>query len=295
VLCVVTLVSGLVVGWTFGPAGSVVQAKTQSWQAAPTSIVQAVTHVAQSVFDGIGLQSDVAAPVLLNGQPALTFHGKPGIFYEGAEPCPYCAAERWAFIIALARFGSWSGLGIAESAADDIDPSTQTFTFLRAKFSSAYVVVKTREILSNNKLPNGDYAPLQRTTAEEARLDSKYTSAKYFPANPGYLPFLDFGNRVVVSQSSYDPAILHGLSREQIVSDLSDPTNPVTLDIVATANYLSAAICLIDGNRPTTVCESPGVQRSTHFAKVSYGFGPSSCTTSKSGQSICGGRPSKKA
>ena len=287
-LCAVTLMSGLVIGWGSGTA-SAAKANGGSWQAAPSSIVQAITDLPQSEFDSVGLQPDVAAPVILERQRSLTFEGKPGIFYEGAEPCPYCAAERWAFIIALARFGTWSDLGIDQSAADDIDPSTQTFTFVRVKYSSPYVAVITREILSNRKLPDGDYAPLQQPTREEARLDSEYTSAKYFPVNPGYLPFLDFGNRVVISQSSYDPSVLHGLSREQIVTDLSDSTNPVTLDIVATANYLSAATCLIDGNRPTTVCQSPGVRRSAHFVKASYGFGPSSCTTSKSGQSICGG------
>jgi uncharacterized protein DUF929 len=288
-----TLMSGLVIGRGFGPA-SAADSNGGSWQAAPTSIVLLVTHLPQSVFDSVGLQPDVAAPVILHDQRALTFDGKPGIFYEGAEPCPYCAAERWAFVIALARFGSWSDLGIDQSAADDIDPSTQTFTFSRVKYSSPYVAVVTREILSNRKLPDGDYAPLQQPTPEEARLDSEYTSARYFPVNPGYLPFLDFGNRVVISQSSYDPSVLHELSREQIASDLSDPTNPVTLDIVATANYLSAATCLIDGNRPTNVCQSPGVRRSTHFVKASYGFGPTSCNISKNGQSICGGtQPSK--
>jgi hypothetical protein len=287
-ICVAVL---LMIGWGVGPAGSAAKTNGASWQAAPASIVQAITHLPQSVFDAVGLQSAVVAPVILNGQQPLTFNRKPGVFYEGAEPCPYCAAERWAFIIALARFGSWSDLGVDQSAANDIDPSTQTFTFLRAKYSSNDVAVQTREILSNRQLPNGDFARLQEPTPAEAGLDSKYTSATYFPVNPGYLPFLDFGNRVVMSQSNYDPSVLHGLSREQIVTDLNDPTNPVTLDIVATANYLSAATCLIDGDRPTTVCQSPGVRRSSHFVKISYGFGPSSCSTSKNGQSICGGTP----
>jgi hypothetical protein len=59
------------------------------------------------------------------------------------------------------------------------------------------------------------------------------------------------------------------------------------MDIVATANYLSAATCLIDGDRPSTVCQSPGVLKSAHFVKRSYGFGVG--TTSNKGQSICGG------
>jgi len=268
------------------PAGA---AGADAWQSAPAAVVQAVTHVPQSVFDTVGLQPNVAAPVIVHAQKPLTFGGKPGIYYEGAEPCPYCAAERWAFVIALARFGTWSELGINQSATNDIDPATQTFTFSHATYSSPYVTVRTRETLSSDQLSNGDYAPLQRPTPQETTLLNRYTSAKYFPANPGYFPFLDFGNRVVISQSSYNPYLLHGLTREQIAADLSDPSNPVTMDIVATANYLSAATCLIDGGRPTTVCQSPGVLRSTHFVTRSYGFGVGSCAKAKNGQSVCGG------
>jgi hypothetical protein len=139
------------------------------------------------------------------------------------------------------------------------------------------------------ELSNGDYTVLQPSTPEETSLYNTYTSAKYFPSAPGGLPFADFGNRVVVSSSSYNPDVLHGLSREQIATDLTDPTSPVTVDIVATANYLSAAICLIDGDRPGSVCQSSGVRKSTHFVKISYGYGVGGCVTSPDGQSICGG------
>jgi len=284
------VMSGLVTAWGASPVGSTNKGDQDAWQAASTVIVQAITTLPQSTFDSVGIQPTVAAPVILHGQSKLVINRMPGIFYEGAEPCPYCAAERWAFIIALARFGTWSGLGNGQSAKNDIYPSTQTFTFLRARFSSPYVALETREILSSHMLPNGNFAPLQQPTPEETRLDNTYTAARYFPANPGYLPFVDFGNRVVVSQSSYDPSILHGLSREQIAADLSDPANPVTVDIVATANYLTAATCLIDGNRPSAVCQSSGVRGSAgHFVKRSYGFGPASCASTKKGQSICGG------
>jgi hypothetical protein len=63
-------------------------ASAEPWQAAPSAIVQAVTEVPQSVFDAVGLQPNIADPVILRGQPPLTFDGKPGIFYEAAEPCP---------------------------------------------------------------------------------------------------------------------------------------------------------------------------------------------------------------
>src|SRR5580692_11146215 len=76
-------------------------AAADTWQAAPAAVVAAVTQVPQSVFDAVGLQPSVATPVILHGQKPLTFGGKPGIYYQGADPCPYCAAQRWAFIIAL--------------------------------------------------------------------------------------------------------------------------------------------------------------------------------------------------
>ena len=66
--------------------------------------------------------------------------------------------RKWAFVIALARFGTWSKLGINQSATNDIDPATQTFTFSHATYSSPYVAVRTREVLSNDLLANGHYA-----------------------------------------------------------------------------------------------------------------------------------------
>ena len=50
-----------------------------------------------------------SAPTTITGAP-LTSGGKPEMLYIGAEYCPYCAAERWAMIVALSRFGTFSGL-----------------------------------------------------------------------------------------------------------------------------------------------------------------------------------------
>ena len=33
--------------------------------------------------------------------------GKCLVFFMGAEFCPFCAAERWAIVGALDRFGKW--------------------------------------------------------------------------------------------------------------------------------------------------------------------------------------------
>jgi Domain of unknown function (DUF929) len=252
-----------------GLSGGAADAQTgTSWQPAPTAVVRAVTRIPASVFDRVGLQPGVTPPVALQSQPALKFAKKPGVLYLSSEPCPLCAAERWAFIAATARFGKWSRLGIAQSATDDVYPNTQTFTFLRASFSSPYIGVKTVELLGSRQLADGTYEKLQQPTAHQEALVSRYDTAQYFPENAGSLPFLDFGNQFVVAGPSYDPAVLAGQSREQIAADLSQPTKPTTSPVVAAANYLTAAICAIDGQRPASVCHSAGVTRAAGFADV---------------------------
>jgi len=124
------------------------------------------------------------------------------------------------------------------------------------------------EHLSNQKLGNGNYSVLQNLTTAEKKLYASLDVAKYFPSNPGTYPFIDFANKVVIAGPSYDPGQLHGLTRTQIADDLANPSSPVTQSIVATANYMTAAICSIDGENPATVCSSAGVTGSANFAKI---------------------------
>ena len=86
--------------------------------AALASVVTNVTSVPASALDtvGDGSGSVTAKPTSISGT-ALTANGKPEVLYMGAEYCPYCAAERWAMIVALSRFGTFSGLSTVHSAA----------------------------------------------------------------------------------------------------------------------------------------------------------------------------------
>ena len=68
-------------------------------------------------------------PTVLSGQPPLTVGGKPEVLFVGAEYCPFCAAERWPLIVALARFGRFTALHDAVSSAQAVFPSTATFSF----------------------------------------------------------------------------------------------------------------------------------------------------------------------
>jgi hypothetical protein len=243
-----------------------------STTAASPSVVQDVTHVPASVFDTVGVHSSqvsVTPPSVVHGQPPLTFtvDGKtlPGVFFLGAEYCPYCAAERWAIAVAMSRFGTFTNLGATESSTQDVDPGTQTLSFYKATYASPYVAFQHLEAYSNQLTPSGSgYVVLQTPNAEQKALVAKYDTSKYISSlssstGSGSIPFMSFGNKALLSGASYSPSVLQGLSREQIAGGLSDPSNPVTQAIIATANYLSASTCAADGGQPGSVCTSKGV------------------------------------
>ena len=78
---------------------------------AAAAVIREVTTVSPAVADAVGTGSATAAPKAISGAPALTENGLPRIFYAGAEYCPFCAAERWPLVVALSRFGTFTGLG----------------------------------------------------------------------------------------------------------------------------------------------------------------------------------------
>ena len=235
---------------------------------APASIVSAVTKIPASVYDTVGINSPsvpVTKPTEITGQPVLTFPSpaggtKPGVLYIGAEYCPYCAAQRWALVASLSRFGAFSNLSVTESSSTDVFPSTPTLSFHKATFSSPYLVFQGVEQYSNVTDPGRGYKKLENLTPAQTALIAKFDTAKFLSgASPGSIPFLDIGNRFLAAGSSYSPSILTGLSRSEIASGLSDPTNPATQAIIATSNYLSASICATTNQQPSSVCSSKGV------------------------------------
>src|SRR6185437_10353713 len=79
---------------------------------ASSSVLKDVTQVDPSVLNTVGT-GGVTSPLqaIKNPPPSLTGPtGKPEFLYMGAEYCPYCAAERWAEVVALSRFGTFSHL-----------------------------------------------------------------------------------------------------------------------------------------------------------------------------------------
>ena len=225
--------------------------------AALASVVTNVTSVPASALDtvGDGSGSVTAKPTSISGT-ALTANGKPEVLYMGAEYCPYCAAERWAMIVALSRFGTFSGLATVHSAAAngagnaEPYPNTPTWTFVHATYTSQYLTFSTVEEQTN--IPDtstGTYTLLQTPTKAQQALVTKYDSS-----SGGAIPFVDFGNKYLISGASYNPGVLAGLSWATIGADLSNPNSAVAKAVDGTANYITAAICQLTGNQPASAC-----------------------------------------
>ena len=237
-------------GLSNGPTGSALTAVVNKVTSVPVSALQAVG-------DGSGA---VAAKPSAGSGSALTANGKPEILFIGAEYCPYCAAERWAMIVALSRFGTFKGLATTHSAVQngqgnaEPDPDTPTFTFRNATYSSPYLTFTPVEVNTNIPDPStGGYTNLQTPTKAQVAIWTKYSSDEG-------VPFVDFNNKYVILGPSYDPGVLDKLSWATIANDLSNPNSSVAKAVLGTANYITAAICKgMTGNQPVTAC-IPAVQ-----------------------------------
>ena len=141
-------------------------------------MVTDLTSVPASTPDKVGTaaaQVSGTPKAVTSGTP-LTANGKPEMLYMGAEYCPYCAAERWAMIVALSRFGTFSGLSTMHSAAvngagqAEPYPNTPTWTFHGATYTSKYLTFTPVETQTN--IPDkstGTYTNLETPTKASRR------------------------------------------------------------------------------------------------------------------------------
>jgi Domain of unknown function (DUF929) len=217
-----------------------------------STAITAVTGVPAAAFEAAGVpaRSSITQALPAN-TPPLEKDGKPEVLYIGAEYCPYCAAERWPLIVALSRFGTFSGLDPAHSSSTDLAPNTNTFTFLHSTYDSQYLAfspVETADEKGN---------PLQTPTAEQQQLMGAY--------NPqGSIPFVLYGNRYVSVGSGVAPEEINPLSYRDLAKAITDPTtSKIGKDIVAQSNVMTAAMCQLTGGEPGNVCNSSVIQQAT--------------------------------
>jgi hypothetical protein len=232
-----------------GQQGTVSTAGPSNSALAPGVLADLVVPAA--TLDRVGSPSNVVAPSSTGkGIPVLRGpDGKAVVTYIGAEYCPYCAAQRWAIAVALSRFGTFSNLSATHSASNDVFPDTRTLSFYGSHYSSPYLDFDPVEE-ATNQVVDGSYTLLQRPTAAESDLLSRFDPQ-------GNIPFLDIGNQYVVIGASYSPQVLAGMSQSQIAAQLSDSGSPVAQAIDGAANEITAAICQVTGEQPSSIASSP--------------------------------------
>jgi hypothetical protein len=244
---VVLIVVGVIVGIAASHKSSSKKNATTGRTVAPAASVKQVTSVSPADTAKVDSSSVVSPPKKVTGT-ALTFDGKPGVLYYGAEYCPYCAAERWPFVEALSRFGTWSGLDQTTSSATDVHPNTATFSFFNAKFTSPYLSLQTVESQDN------EGKTLQKATDAQNAVVAKFDSN-------GSIPFISFGNKYVVSGATFDSSVLDGKSFDEIAAAVPDPNTDIGKAVLGNANVMTAAICDMTGNKPANVCTTSTITK----------------------------------
>jgi thiol-disulfide isomerase/thioredoxin len=155
---------------------------------------------------------------------AYIANGKPVVVYIGGDFCPYCAAERWALVIGLSRFGNFTNLHYMTSANDEGDFAT--FTFSGSTYTSKYVSFQPFEQENRAQSPK-DSVPANYT----AEFDNSY-------------PFVNFGNSFLLHTLVTDPQLLSGKNWTQIFTDISTGDTAGTT-IQEAANAVTALVCKI--------------------------------------------------
>lgn len=224
-----------------------------------SSTVLRALAVSPTVLDQVGRGSVDTGPKKISAPEPLTVDGKPLVLYVGAEYCPFCAGQRWALVVALSRFGSFTDLKNARSAADDVYPNTATVSFYGATYTSDYLAFQGVELATSERAGNS-YRPLQSLTAAQEKIVRTYNAPPYVEAgSAGAVPFVDFGNRYLMTGSAFSPGLLKGLTQEQIATALSQPDSEIAQAVLGAANAMTAALCDLTGAKPAAVCSSPAV------------------------------------
>lgn len=266
VLAVIAVVAVLVVvKLNSKPSPSAGHAAAGPTGAALGRLIASTTSVPAATFETVGKGKLTSRPLSIAGHPpALTNSDKPEILYMGAEFCPYCAAERWPLVVALGRFGTFTGLRATHSAitsgngAPEPFPDTKTWSFYGSSYHSSRLAFTAVEMNSNVPDPRtGGYATLQTATPQQQALLTRYDGPPYTSAqNAGSIPFVNMGNRYLVIGASFNAGILQGLSWNQIAARLHSPSTPVAQAVLGAANYITAGLCRLTGERPGDVCTS---------------------------------------
>ena len=228
---------------------------------ASSKVFNAVTNVDPNVLATVGT-GGVQNPLhAVKGPPPILVGptGKPQFLYIGAEYCPYCAAQRWATVVALSHFGTFDSLYQTTSSSTDVYPSTPTFSFYSGHYGGPFYTSKYVDFVPV-ETEDQQQNPLQTLTTEQQNLLNTYDVPPY-TTQSGSIPFIDIANQYIITGASFSPQDLQNLQWQVIANTLSDPTSTVAKDILGTANYMTAGICMTTHQQPGSVCNTEVIQK----------------------------------
>jgi len=242
VVAVVVVVAALVLASILAPK----ETAAGSTPLDPT-VYAALAGVPVATFDTVGAGQGASNPPKAISAPALTADGKPRVLYVGAEFCPFCAAERWPFVVAMARFGQFSGLRATTSAAaPETFPGTPTMSFHGATYTSQYLSFTGVETQTNT------HQPLDTLSADDQKVFDTGNSG-------GGIPWIDYGGKAASNGASYNTGLLAGKTQAEVATAIADPSTPISTAVLGSANAITAQLCRLTANQPAAACTSPGV------------------------------------
>jgi Domain of unknown function (DUF929) len=185
--------------------------------------------------------------------PPLSSGGRPEIMFICAEYWSKCAAERWAVVTALSKFGTFTTLEGTTSSATGASPKTPTFSFYGATYSSKYLALVTDELETNTDVGGGEYPLLQPPTSQEMTTMKAWDRAPYTTTTLS-LPFAYMGGKFLLTTAQYDASAISQTSFQAAASIMSSGTDPVSRHAEAAAGYLVADFCALTRGQPARVC-----------------------------------------
>lgn len=169
---------------------------------------------------------------------------KVPIFFMGAQFCPYCAAERWALVSALERFGSLTGFA-KEASNDGVDgyKPVPTYDLRPAKYDSQYMAFSGKEIYDHNS------KPLDQLSTEEKDYVNRYDPS-------GGWPFMVINGQYAQLGPGYSPSLVQGQAFDTLRGQLERGEHNAGTDAIAKeAGIISRLICASTGGAPSDACK----------------------------------------
>ena len=209
-------------------------------QPVPTSVYNSLAATSRTPYGDIG--PTFASKVHSYSGAVLEVQGKPLVLYVGADYCQFCGIQRWSVVLALMRFGNFTGLEYMVTPPGE--GSYPTFSFTGSTYQSTYVSFRGFE-LQDRDGHTIDTLPANYTTG--------------FQAYGSSYPFLNFGGSYVLSGALADPSLLAGKNWTQIIHSIavSDATGT---QIRRAANVITGVICKLTHDSPASVCNTYPIQ-----------------------------------